>query len=253
MEWSDSVCLDLGNAQPVLFKAFQLQATPGLHHSQLEVSFPDASAPPRFAFATSVGSTDSRWALPDGVVVSVPPRARLCLDYHYVNPSAVPLPMGGELDVWTVEPAPGQVHAGMFAFQTTRFSLAPGVAGSVAFDCRFPTPVQIIGVYPHMHTLGTSMTVTRSGSGAGTSVASWSQLVDPPLVPFEPGLAFGGGNGLSVECDWFNSRPTTVDAGGTGADEMCLVAGFYVPGDAYLYGVDGPPADGGCQVTQGSL
>jgi hypothetical protein len=88
-----------------------------------------------------------------------------------------------------------------------------------------PIPVTVFGVYPHMHTLGRTLRVTRTAAGATQCLVdvprwdfNWQQFYfyDEPIV-LEPGDV------LNITCGYdTRSRSDAVTWGEGTSDEMCL-------------------------------
>jgi hypothetical protein len=115
---------------------------------------------------------------------------------------------------------------------------------------------ELIGQTPHMHHLGTALTVTKTTSGTGAKTCA----IDVPRWDFEwqmdyfyapgTGIPFTASDQLTVQCDYNNSAanqpyingvqltPTTVTFGEGSYNEMCLsYTWLRYDRDAYLHAV----------------
>ena len=67
-------------------------------------------------------------------------------------------------------------------------------------------------------------------------IDNWS---DSPLYRVDPPIQFGGENGLSYECEWFNTSDKPVGFGDSALDEMCFVWLYYYPSHGFEFCIDG--------------
>jgi hypothetical protein len=250
-EITDTACKDLLNPQTALFRAFRVYSVPGLHHSLIQMGVADGGVLDRVVFGSTVGTAQFSMQLQPGFVMTAPASSTVCLNYHYLNAGSTPLSTGGELDIWFATPAPGQVHVGLFNFQSDRVSLPPKSKSTIDFSCQFPSPVNVFMILPHMHSLATLLTTSRlsAGDSSDAAVAAWTELDNPTAAIFDPPMGFVAGDGLSTHCEWYNGESSTVVFGLQSYNEMCSLGGFYFPGDGFIYGQDDAWPDGGHGCT----
>jgi hypothetical protein len=90
-----------------------------------------------------------------------------------------------------------------------------------------PGAGHVWGVFPHMHTLGTSITVRKSGQCL-VNIPKWDfHWQQSFFFNQTQGLPFAYGENVSLSCTWNNTTNNVVTWGEKTSDEMCL-AFFYV-------------------------
>jgi hypothetical protein len=100
----------------------------------------------------------------------------------------------------------------------------PGTEQSATGTCPINKDVTILDIWPHMHQLGTHMTVLHAGVG--------TVLHDEPYAfeeqrhyPTEVNVS--AGEGIQVTCTWINDTGSMVEFGDSSNQEMCF-AGLYL-------------------------
>lgn len=243
-ERTETQCQPLGNDAALLITAMELEARPGLHHSQAATRV--EGEPPekdRLFFGTTMGAREATWSLPEDHVTELPARSLLCLNQHTLNTTDAVTTAGATLRLWTTAPRAGLVHVAMFSLQTTAIELPAATERSATFTCTFREPVELLTLIPHTHGLGTRVSVARTaGPDGGAAIAAWDTLEDAPTHVLRPPLRLAPGEGLRVTCDYRNDTAHDVSYGTSAAEEMCLLAGLYAPADAFLLGLAGTDA-----------
>lgn len=167
---------------------------------------------------------------PDGVGITVTAGNALVMQVHYnlANMDDGPVP---DLTRIRLDLADGRVaHPAFFVDVSDHgFAIPPDTTGySTTASTAAEGPVDIWGVFPHMHTLGTSIRV--DGTVGGTDLC----LVDIPrwdfhwqqLYLFEQSIAADAGDTGTLTCTWDNPTDDTIHWGEGTGDEMCL--NFYL-------------------------
>lgn len=183
--------------------------------------------------------------LPDGVALQVPKGARLIMQIHY-NTTALPAgqeppPDRSAVQLWTLPEGASPKHlARILPFAHTKIAIPAGDAHSVQTKT-FSIPISgtVIGTVPHMHTLGTSLSVTLERENADDACIvnvpdwdfAWQQFY---LFPPEHYVQALPGDTLRLTCTYDNSAanqpvingvqaaPREVHWGEGTLDEMCL-------------------------------
>jgi hypothetical protein len=53
------------------------------------------------------------------------------------------------------------------------------------------------------------------------------------MYRFDPALPFDGQNGLSFQCEWYNSTNQTITFGESALQEMCFLWMYYYPASGF--------------------
>jgi hypothetical protein len=213
--------------------ALRTIAPPGTHHSLLTVTEPVApdgtfecdggTLSDAMLFASGIATNDLR--LPPEAALHVPAGKQILLNLHLLNTTATPLE--GRTAVEMRAAAPDASVAEMVFAGTVDIAIPPGVDHAASGSCTFDEDATLFDLWPHMHRLGTRMTIVhRASSGAATV------LHDAPYDVREqrhysivPRLVRRGER-VEVTCHWKNTSTAPVTYGDSSADEMCF-AGLY--------------------------
>ncbi len=217
-----------------------------VHHVILSQAEEAYSATPRRCSEGSVARNRMLYAWAPGVGnFEMPKEAGLpvepgitnhyVMQVHYNNVQS----LEGELDdsgfdfCSTTELRPND--ADVLAFGTMQFSIPPraklDLTATYTLMPSFGT-IHVIGAFPHMHQLGTSITtVLRPGAGGGPF-----DLGSAPSFDFQsqffaplPDVIVRPGDEIDTRCVWQNSTHRTVGMGERTEDEMCFSFTMYYP------------------------
>jgi hypothetical protein len=114
-----------------------------------------------------------------------------------------------------------------FAFGTSDLSLPPNQESEVQGSCELKERVELIAAFPHMHLLGTRMTVE-----AGSSEDEMKRVFERDPYDFddqhiEPlNLTLEPGDVARVTCGYNNTHSEVVGFGESTTTEMCFFIGF---------------------------
>lgn len=168
--------------------------------------------------------------LPDGVGVTLEAGRVLVMQVHYnlANLPEGPLPDRTRVHLDLAE---GRVArpASFTSVRDAAFAIPPRAEGySTTATTGTEGPVDVWGVFPHMHTLGRSIRVDAVVGGEERCVIDiprwdfhWQQL-----YLFESPIAAGAGDTGTLTCTWDNPSSDTVTWGEGTSDEMCI--NFYL-------------------------
>ncbi len=147
--------------------------------------------------------------------------------------------------------------ADVMASGTIDINLAP--RSGTDKTCGFTWPagkIHVFGASPHMHRLGTSLSITRVRKNAGDE-----KILDRPNFDFNGG---GGGEPTSVDleqgdsirthCGWKNTSDAAVTYGENTSNEMCFGFMMYYPritSSIWRFGI--PAALAQCTTSTGAL
>lgn len=191
---------------------------------------------------------------PEGAAIRIPAGSRMILQMHYntVNATEPGVADASAVDLWTLPAGevPDEV-INFVLFSNKSFELPPGEADyQVETEMGVPATGTLVGVAPHMHTLGTSMSADLPGFDAGQSEPD-ACVVDIPRWDFNwqnlyyfdesEWVDLDYGDVLRTRCSY---DTTSVDApvgyGDSTFDEMCvfyaMMAMPWTPGEQGLCG-----------------
>jgi hypothetical protein len=170
--------------------------------------------------------------MPAGVGVLIQPGEQIILQAHYDN-----VTQAGTMDQsgfrLTMTDATGLLDAGML--WSGYIFLAPlnGSMASRSGSCRLNSSFTMFSDFPHMHQLGSRITldVKRAGQSTWTTLAvvdPWG-FQDQPNVAIDPGQQqFSPGDTLRTTCVW-DTQGQSVSFGEASSDEMCFNFVYHYP------------------------
>lgn len=204
----------------LLFGASQEEAPSGTHRPC------DGIHPNAYIMAAWAPGTPALELPPDvGMELPSGPKAQFILETHYNNIARIP----GAVDKSGVKVCatakPKSTLAGIHWLGSERIYLQPRAAGSASSTCT-PSgtdPIHLLGVMPHMHTLGNrvKMTILRKNGTSETfhegpfefSNQAWYKK-DAVLQP---------GDRIQSTCGYMNTTNATVTLGESTSNEMCYL------------------------------
>ncbi|MCC7381168.1 MAG: hypothetical protein IT384_05025 [Deltaproteobacteria bacterium] len=163
--------------------------------------------------------------LPPGVGTRASQGDQYILQAHY---DLVTAP--GETDTSgvriTLSDEPGLAEAGVLWHGLSWLSAFQGSNVSRSHTCTIRTPITMFAVFPHMHKLGTRITLEIQRSGQSTwdlvgEVPAWSFDDQPNLPVPTPYQAVSPGDKLRTTC-WWDTQGRSVSFGEASDDEMCF-------------------------------
>ena len=234
---------------------FQYAGVPFVHHiflsralapepegvSECDVLFKTTWAP---LFVGGVG--EAKLQYPDGAASILKKGSQLVLQLHLLNASTMDQQPSVTIDMHRSaleDPKP----VGLFAFGTQQISLAPGSKGSVSYECAPNQEVTSFTNFPHMHRLGTSVTLEVSDGAGGYRMAYTRDPYDfnNQYLDSMP-LQVPKGTMTRITCNYDNTTAAPVSYGESTNDEMCFLVAFVVGLSGEGGCVQGPAApDGG--------
>ena len=211
----------------------------GVHHQVLGIT--DPSMPEGTAPCDSVGtsiaeswlfvasSSPRAFAMPANVAYHIPAGSQLVLQMHLFNVSERAIASTVSVELTGIAEAEVVELAQLVEAGTLQIDLPPGQATTIEGTCTLPRDVQVFGLLPHMHGLGTRF---RSWiSDAGTDTMLYDDVFHGETQPFESfaPVAMPEGATLHVECNYFNGSGARVIYGASARDEMCYGFTYYYP------------------------
>jgi hypothetical protein len=171
---------------------------------------------------------------PDGYGMRVAGGDRIVLQIHYFlsGPDAVGLADSSGYAFRTTDTVDTTVV--MYPFGPTTFNIPAGdEAYSKAFTVPLPFSFDILGVFPHMHVLGSGyeMTLTHEGESQCLVQSDRYEFGNQQMFQFSEPASVEAGDIVSMECTWNNSEsnpelihspPIDVGYGERTDEEMCF-------------------------------
>lgn len=241
------VCALATLAADTNISAFKTVAPPGTHHSLLTVTDPVApdgafecdpdTLSDAMVFASGIAGNDL--VFPDGVAVRIPAGKQVLLNLHLMNTTGATLQ--GRSAVLVRAAAADAIEAEMVFAGTVDIEIAPGAEHHASGGCAFDEDATVFDLWPHMHQLGTHMSIVHhSSAGATTLHDAPYDFHEQRSYPISK-LAVRRGDTIEVNCSWKNDGPTTVHYGNGSADEMCFAGLYRYPAAHSGLYCDAPP------------
>jgi hypothetical protein len=221
----------------VKVRSYAKEPQPVVHHLVLATTTKEEPAGLRECDATfqlawrplfAAGAGKVELAFPPGVVNPVDQGAQLLVQLHLVNVSDHPVTDSAKLVMNLSEEA--QTESVKFAvFGNTDIALPPGQDTQVVAECQNPVTTRVVGFFPHMHMLGTSMTLEFGPSAddmhtvyARAPYDFNDQRIDAMDMVLEQGQH------ARLTCNYKNTRQDMVTYGESTFNEMCFLIMFAV-------------------------
>lgn len=183
-------------------------------------------------FGSSTQIQGDEWqSFPEGTGFRVKDGHEIVARMHYLNANGAPITVAPRYEWFTIDEARVTREIGPFAWTYRNFQIPPRSRHTVTASCRFPEPMQIVSVLPHMHSLGRGFTAEFLGGALDGQRFLDSPGYDPDrgvLLQYDPAIDLGQGEGARFSCTWDNPTDRTIEEG-IGDDEMCILFGYGWP------------------------
>lgn len=170
--------------------------------------------------------------IPAGAGVPINPGDKLILQVHYDNVSTQGITDNSGVRVLMTD-EPNLTEAGILWSGVVWATPLNGQNVQKRGTCTINSPTTMFAVFPHMHQVGTRITmeVRRQGQQNWTTlvdIQGWS-FEDQPNVPISPAeQQFNQGDELRTTC-WWNTGGQSVGFGEASDDEMCFNFVYHYP------------------------
>jgi hypothetical protein len=262
-----TVCItkDLGNADDLVISGYSATLATGSHHlivyasTAKQENLTPTMCAPFVGLATGdvvplvlVNKLKLSWTFPAGIGVEVPAHQMVRIEAHYINTAAEDI-MGVGSVTFQGTPkssAPPFTPANFFFWGTEDIHIPPGAKFTAGPNFQAGTAnTHVISIFTHQHELGTGVQVWESAHPGDTSkqIADDPDWSNPSWRLISPQIDMNGTNGLSYQCEWYNTTSSTISFGESALDEMCFIGGYYYPGhgfDIRIPGAMGAPVMG---------
>lgn len=215
---------------------FRPVAPLGTHHTVLTRGIP-ASNPsksyecdgntnaPFMIYGSGVGTTPLTF--PEGVAINLTKGEKIMLNLHLFNVDSEPLEGRSGIEMLAADPATvDEIADVVLAGPISSLLVPPGKSVNTGY-CTSKEDATVFAVFPHMHQLGTHMTVTaETADGDIVMMDSDYTFDDQTYSKLTPSVALKKGERVRVECTYDNPTQIPRYWGDSTLDEMCL-AGIY--------------------------
>jgi hypothetical protein len=217
--------------------AFDFAGAPVVHHfmlSQTVAPEPDGWSvcedllKPTWRPIFTAGAGANALKLPGGVAHDIKAGTQLVVQLHLVNTGVEKVTDVAEIEMGVT--ADAQTEAVQIGgFGSFQISLPPAQKSSIVSECTLPTTSRLVALMPHMHQMGTSMTLELGTSKDDLQVIyardPWDfdqQTIDTLDTTLE------GGRFARLTCNYDNPTDRTITYGESSFDEMCFLGIFWV-------------------------
>lgn len=191
----------------------------------------------RFGLPAGGGPNSARFDLPGNLAVKIPKGAQVVINHHYLNASATTVSQAqSALNVYYADPSVAHTPSSLMTILDTSLTVPKG-ASSYSVDCTMNKTYKAWTQLPHMHALGTNITITDTSAATGETKqlfnVNWQpdyafdfnsvQTEENPTAPF----VFNKGDKIHIQCDYLNNTGVQQTFG----YEMCVMAAFTVDSD----------------------
>lgn len=254
--YDECVSWTLGNDEWLYVNSVRLATGTGFHHSNWfwvpETSYAGADGTWRCSdrgydealaaamggvlFAQSTQAVDETQAFPEGVVIAIPPHAKIVAGIHLLNASDEPLTTPLSLTLTPIALADVTTRLAALSLTYEAIEIPPNRTASFTVDCplgqRFldviggPLDLKVYYALPHYHDLGRRIEIVASGPGGDRTVfETMSAIGEPAGRALTPAFDLTGTESLRFSCTFQSDRSSTV-RWGVGDQEMCVMLAF---------------------------
>lgn len=170
---------------------------------------------------------------PVGTGFVIAPATQYIVQLHLQNTSDEPMDIRGGLNLTYERNVDSVTPVGMYGIGSFALEI-PGGANNyeVPVSCTSQKKLNVFGVLPHMHKLGTKIEVQRTPVGGEKSmfykIDPW-RFGDQPLDMLDATVS--PGDKLDLTCTYTNPTNQAVPYGESSDQEMCFFLLFYYPYD----------------------
>ena len=180
-------------------------------------------------FFGNQGGTNN-FALPEGVVATIPPGIKVIHELHYVNPTEEPVDIYSYVNGYyiTQDEITDGIWGGQIRDET--LDVKDGEDSVEWTRCVMNEAVDVLFIGSHTHKLGVEFTVAKfDGENTGEVFYRNTDWHDPKIVQFEEPIRLEVGEGFEYQCTFRNNTGADVAYGSTAEDEMCNLTIVHTP------------------------
>ena len=234
------LCWTMTADQAFEARSFSFAGQPVVHHTMLARTIrPEPAGArecevlfnPNWSTIFGTGAGASELTFPAGTAFKFEADTQFVLQLHLLNTSEEDITDHVEVALGLSED-PNTQPVKIGGFGTTQINLPPHQESSVAHSCTLPKSGRLIGLNPHMHQMGTSLTL-ELGSTEQEAEQIYArepydfdaQTVDAVDMELEQGQF------VRVTCNYQNDTNEVVTYGESSLSEMCFLGLFWVGDD----------------------
>jgi hypothetical protein len=230
-------CVRATAAEDMWIHSFKPIAPLGTHHTALALDlqggqdggYPCGAADTGFKLLFGSGVGTMPYSLPEGVAFKLNAGDQVILNLHLYNTGEAPLTGHSGVEVERIPEAEVLHEAETIYALDLNLSVPPGESTYPA-TCTIDGDSTIVGMFPHMHTLGTHMKATAMRTGMSPAVVfdepySFGEQLNYTVPPFE----VLDGEHIQFECSFENPGTETIPFGDSTDDEMCVLGMYRYP------------------------
>jgi hypothetical protein len=171
--------------------------------------------------------------LPAGTGFVIAPETQYIIQLHLQNTGDDPIDVRGGVNLSYEHDTSKVTPAGMYAFGNYNVDIPAGSSNvTVPVSCNPGKQMNVFGVFPHMHKLGTKIELNRTPEGGAAStfykVDPW-EFGNAPVEMIDEQVSTT--DTFDLTCTYANPTATDVGYGESSDDEMCFFVMFYYPYD----------------------
>jgi hypothetical protein len=235
-------CVRATATEEMYIKAFRPIAPNGTHHTALAIDTqggPDggfvcsaADTGFKLLFGSGLGTTP--YSLPDGVAFKLEAGTQVMLNLHLYNTTDGPLTGHSGIEVERIKQA-DVVHEAETIYALDFNVVVPTGESTYDASCTINADSTIVGLFPHMHRLGTHMKATAMRAGMEPMVIhdepySFGEQLNYAVDP----ITVAEGDSIDFSCGFNNDTGATVVFGDSSDDEMCVLGMYRYPATGAL-------------------
>lgn len=221
------ICGTATLTEDVYARALRPIAPLGTHHTTVDMNLPAGQDDPSFPcspefgefYASGVGTGEL--VLPDGVALLAPAGQQLRVSLHLFNATPEDLSGLSGLEVIPVDPSEVEHTASLSYNGPMGFNIGAGEEETVVHETTLGAQT-LVGIFPHMHQLGTEFRAVLRRS-SGETIVLWDddyQFESQEFVALEE-IEVQSGDTLETSCTWVNTTKFDVGWGTSSEAEMC--------------------------------
>jgi hypothetical protein len=182
-------------------------------------------------FGSSTQLTGEEWRrFPSDMAYRIKDGYEIIARMHYLNTTPAVITVSPRYEWFTIPEAEVKRELGPIFWAISGWEIPPKTEFTVAADCQFYKPMQIVEAMPHMHKLGVHFGANIVGGPNDGEVFLDEKGYDPDgaIRLFEPPVDLEGSDGVHFSCTWNNTFDKTI-VEGIGDNEMCMLFGYAYP------------------------